>query len=313
MIFYETDQFRKAFRGLPADDELRRILMTPREGHLFDDGTVFTNPRALQGVPLERITEDSEYWEPSWKSLGAYIAGETHQENEKRRWKDKVDALKGTETKEYRDKVRERAKLHSDNVSKQRKIRVEFSNQYHPNQVVSKEYLPAEGLCEQEIAYKLACKISDLQVLRNKGELAMDPFDFIRWRISKKILEKDIWKRSSAHNPIRSIITKLGDDGPIGSGKHYEDPLFRAAILRSARYQDTEAKYGAKKSKGDQNTRNGSARNDGGGHGPVRTKRRGPRAQSPTATQTAPSETRRERKLAKLAAMSTGYSGTSRK
>ena len=96
-----------------------------REGHLFDDGTVFTNPRALQGVPLERITENSEYWEPSWKSLGAYIAGETHQENEKRRWKDKVDALKGTETKEYRDKVRERAKLHSDNVSKQRKIRVE--------------------------------------------------------------------------------------------------------------------------------------------------------------------------------------------
>jgi hypothetical protein len=287
---------------------------------LFDDGIVFTNPRALQGVPLERITEDSEYWENSWKSLDAYIAGEAHQEQEKKRYHEKEKALKGTDSKEKVARIKEKAKLHSDNVSKQRKIRVEFSQDYHPNQVVSKEYLPAEGLCEQEIAYKLARKISDLRVLRNKGELAMDPFDFIRWRISKKILEKDIWKRAATHNPIRSIITKLGDDGPIGSGKQYEDPLFRAAILRSAEHQGTVRKYGAKKGKEGQASRDDASGNDSSRHGPIRTRRRGSRRQDSTRARAASPNTaeedrksRREMLLAKLKASETGYAGTARR
>src|SRR5688572_14419234 len=114
------------------------MLMTPREGHLFDNGVVFTNPRALRDVPLDRITEDHEYWQRSWKSLDQYNEGEKHQEEEKERYRILEASITGAVSVEDGRKIKEKAKLHSDNVSKQRKIREIFgpSSPYHPNQVV---------------------------------------------------------------------------------------------------------------------------------------------------------------------------------
>ncbi|KAK0385951.1 hypothetical protein NLU13_7126 [Sarocladium strictum] len=290
-----------AFSDLAENDPLRLMLMTPREGHLFDDGVVFTRPRALKDVPLARITEDHEYWQRGWKSLDRYIAGEQQQEKEKERYRILEASITSATSTEQARKIKERAKLHSDNV-------------------VAVEYLPAEGLCEQEIMYKLACKISDLQVLSLKGELNMDPFDFIRWRIALKITQDDIWKRGPKNNPVRSIITKLGDDGPPGSGKQYEDPLFRAAILRSARYQGTSNKYGAKKHGIHPNANGHADSSTVGRSDSVRRRREHAEVRRGTASGAPHTETKEEmrariraRRIERARLSNTGYTGTARR
>lgn len=307
-------------RLLENDRPLQQMLMTPRDGHLYDNGAAFTNPRSLQGVPLERISEDGEYWQSGWKSLDQYIAGEPFQEEQKMRYAHLYKAIQNqpnADSAEVR-KLKDRAKLHSDNVSKQRKIREIFGRgQYHPNLVVSKEYLPPDGLCEQEIAYKLALKISDMQVLYARGELAMDPFDFIRWRMSQKMMEKDLWKRGAKHNPVRSIITSLGDYGSSGSSRQYEDPLFRRAVLRSAMHQGTLGKY--------RSTRRRERSSDSGANGgrsssTSQGRRRQRRLSGQEERPSAPVETVEEKRARRLERLQmkrgqheTGYTGTARR
>ncbi|KAI8668115.1 hypothetical protein NCS55_00835800 [Fusarium keratoplasticum] len=100
------------------------------------------------------------------------------------------------------------------------------------------------------IMYRLACKISDLRVLYEKNELAMDPWDFMRWRISKKILSFITFPGSSARDNIRTIVYKICEDCESSPNmKQYEDVLLRAAILRSAGYQNRIASFTTKDEK----------------------------------------------------------------
>lgn len=160
----------------------------------------------------------------------------------------------------------EKKKLHTDNVSKQRKMREIFgpSNTtlfiphpgsettgrnvpkplYHPNQVVNKRLLPIQGIADnQEIMYKLACKVYDLMCLHDRGELAMDPWDFLRWRINEKLNELyPFWESKGARDHVKSVISKICDD-PSKAGR-YSDPLLRRAIVRSVtRIQGKENVY----------------------------------------------------------------------
>ncbi|KAF4501156.1 acyl- thioesterase ii [Fusarium agapanthi] len=204
------------------------------------DGQKYISPQCLIGTPVQKITEDSDYWMPRWLSLETYLAQEDSEEKKKR------DSKEHLRLDPHNKDLAKKHKLHMDNVSKQRKIREIFGHEspYHPNQLVSKHHLPTDGLCEQELMYKLACKVSDLRVLYDKGELAMDPWDFLRWRVSKKIQSMCTMSAQSGKDIIKRIIFSICEDSSSKSAsKIYEDPKLRAAIIRSAGYQGRLASF----------------------------------------------------------------------
>ncbi|TFB06404.1 hypothetical protein CCMA1212_001377 [Trichoderma ghanense] len=203
--------------GTPKDAAtLRELLKTPydRVYKVSPDGRTFLEPLLLRGtLPESERKREVAYLsqlDPSNKSLRI-------------------------ELKRYRD-----------NSSKFKKIREVFGEQsrYHPNQLISKDYMPPGGLCQKELMYRLACKISDLKHLHRTGFLAMDPFDFIRWRLLKKAAS---FMPNPGDNPkrsIRTIVYKLCDDSVNILSKQYQDSVMRHAVLMSAAQRNQLAIYG---------------------------------------------------------------------
>jgi hypothetical protein len=263
---------------------------------LSDDGLTYKKPDTLLGVPVQRITEDSPYWNPGWLSLEVYLAKETEEEDLKEEFRRRV-ALDVTNNKH----LRHEAKRHQDNVSKHRKIRQIFKELSfpHPNQVVSKRYLPSQGLCDQETMYFLGCKVSDFQFLANRGLMDMEPWDFIRWRIGKVLADR-IRLGLPGKVEVKNIIHNIG-------GEKSEDPLFRQAVLLSARLQGRSNAYGPKKTVGSYKVTGKAKLSFGNGRSAAL-----PRSHmNKEALREEAEKARRERKAARLAQQQqcTGYQG----
>ncbi|TWU76135.1 hypothetical protein ED733_007952 [Metarhizium rileyi] len=176
-------------------------------------GNFYTAPDSLRGVPIEKIDESSMYWDSSWDSLNDFLA-----------YEDEERSLKET----YRHvKIREIFGPHSP---------------YHPNQLVAKQHLPLRGLCQKEIMYRVACKISDLELLHDRGILTMNAWDFIRWRIGLKIAERLEHPGQNGREFVRTVIYKLCDESRCGFAG-YGDPVMRQAVLISAQYQGRLASF----------------------------------------------------------------------
>lgn len=204
--------------------------------------TVYLAPASLCGVPVEKITETSPYWESSWHSLDAFLA----QEEEEKARKEEYQSLKNCHPEDVA--IRRKAKFHQDNMSKHVKIREIFGShsRCHPNLLVAKRHMPIGGLCHKELMYRIACKVSDLKILNDKEMLAMDAWDFIRWRISRKIEDTQSHIGQNCNDRIRTIIYKLCDESEEGSAERYQDPVMRQAVLISASIQGRLASFGNK-------------------------------------------------------------------
>ncbi|GKT99236.1 acyl- thioesterase ii [Fusarium langsethiae] len=229
--------------GLVATKNVNRMLQkSPDEVFAFSsDGQTYTAPKCLIGTPVRKITENGDYWKSGWLSLESFFAQE---ENEK---KAKAEAYRRRQLNPSDKRAAHEYKIHSDNVCKHKKTREIFGPEtnYHPNQLVSKHHLPADGLCHIDIMYKLACKISDLKYLQDRRELAMDPWDFIRWRVALKLQPKLLFAAQSGREYVRTIISQIFEGpGTESSPRPYYDPLLRAAIIRSAGYQGRLNSYG---------------------------------------------------------------------
>lgn len=220
--------------------ELEVALQTPWEKafELTGDGRSYIFPVSLRGVPTDKIDESSNYWKQSWDSLEEFLSKESSEVINKENYRDL--AKKNPLNKEFKD----RAKLHQDNVSKHIKIREMFgpNGAYHPNQLVAEKYLPRGGLCQRELMYKLAVKVSDLRVLRERGFLQMDPFDFLRWRVSLQIGKPTNFGRR-ADAMVRPIINQLFEYHEGEKTKEFEDPILREAVLKSAKLQGRENSF----------------------------------------------------------------------
>ncbi|KAL7815599.1 hypothetical protein V8C26DRAFT_435755 [Trichoderma gracile] len=218
--------------GTPQDAAtLRELLKTPYDSvyKLSADGRTFLEPLLLRGTP-----------NPSWDSLVEFLDRQ-EPESEKKREVAYLSQLNP------RDKaLRASLKRYRDNSSKFKKIREIFGehSRYHPNQLFAKEYLPEGGLCQMEQMYRVACKISDLKHLHRTGALAMDPFDFIRWRLIKKAAS---FMRNPGDNPktsIRTLVYKLCDDSVGVLSRPYQDSVMRHAVLMSAAQRNHLSAYG---------------------------------------------------------------------
>lgn len=238
----------RAQPGTVTSKALNQMLKTPcDEVFAFSpDGQTYTAPRCLVGTPVRKITETEDYWKSGWLSLETFLAQEKNEE------KAKAEAHGQLTLDPSNKNAKKMHKIHSDNVSKHRKIREIFgqNSSYHPNQLVSKHHLPPEGLCSKEIMYKLACKISDCQILRDKGELVMDPFDFIRWRVWLQLRSQLNFAAQSGKDYVKPILAQIFEDCGTALSRPYKDPLLRAAIIRSAGYQNRLNSYGTVTNKG---------------------------------------------------------------
>ncbi len=104
--------------------------------------------------------------------------------------------------------------------------------------------MPAQGLCEKELLYKFALKISNLQELYLKKKLVMDPYEFYRWVICKS-LRSDLHNAlSNSRNSLSGIIRSMGDDSDQA------DPVFRTIVLYWASLTGNENKFGKHKKTG---------------------------------------------------------------
>ncbi|KAM0260165.1 hypothetical protein ACHAQJ_002930 [Trichoderma viride] len=224
---------------------LKILLKTPYEKvfKLSPDGKTFLEPSLLRGTPVQRIDESHEYWERSWDSVDTVLA---RQEPEAKK---KQEAYARTQFDPNNKALQEALKRYSDNSSKYKKIREIFGKdgKYHPNQIIGKRYLPPQGLCQKESMYRLACKITDLEYLHKTGVLAMDPFDFIRWRVMKKAVSLLAKPGDNPKQFLRTIISKLGDDSGDPKAKAYQDSVMRQAVLLSAHMRNQLGNYGPKK------------------------------------------------------------------
>lgn len=203
-----------------------------------EDTKLYFRPQCLRGTSTARLTESSPEWDHKWASLDAYIANEADEEQRKADAKHELDMHP---TKDVtRKRLKEMYKLHQDNCSKQIKIREIFGanspSPYHPNQLVASQHLPLQGLCQQELLYKLACKISDMQDLHKLGFLTMDPYDFVRWRINRTLADRLPNVVAPGARFTTGIIRALGDPNVTKSGlrRGKVDAVFREAVILAA-------------------------------------------------------------------------------
>lgn len=230
-----------------AKGEMNRVLNTPYEAvyQVGDDGK-YIRPSFLRGTPVEKVSEDSPYWEHSWGSLDTYLAREVEEESLKHEYGERLRLQPNNKSFQIAHK------RHKDNVSKHRKIREVFGGQEscHPNQLVAKKHLPLEGLCEQETMYMLGCKMTDLSELASRGKLAMHPWDFIRWRIGRLMMERVQIPGLSGKAKLKSVIFNI-------SNAESDDRVFRQIIEYSAELSGHKGRYGQKKTKKSSNLPNG--------------------------------------------------------
>ncbi|KAL7935812.1 hypothetical protein V8C35DRAFT_333625 [Trichoderma chlorosporum] len=214
------DNLNEAINSLLPREEsaFRAVLQTPYDSvyKLSPDGSTFLEPRLLRGTPGPEALK-------------------------------KREAKKRLELNPGNKALKDAHKRYADNSSKFKKIREIFGedSKYHPNQLIGKQHLPAGGLCQKEPMYRLACKISDLQHLYSNGKLAMDPFDFIRWRLLKKVESLRATPGDSPKN-IRTVVYKLCDDSEDSGTRVYQDTVMRQAVLLSAAQRNHLGNYGHK-------------------------------------------------------------------
>ncbi|KAJ2978569.1 hypothetical protein NQ176_g3747 [Zarea fungicola] len=209
---------------------------------LSSDGKTYLAPDALRGVPVKRINEASGYWQEDWTSLKTLLAAQTEAHLKKLEYRQHADAL-GIRRTDRKNMWRQKEKVASDDCSKYAKIREVFGNghgKYHPNQIVAKHYLPASGLCEKELLYKMALKISNLCDLHKMNKLAMDPYDFYRWAVCRNLDASLEYKLSSSKATLKSIIRSMGDESGT---RRSTDEGFRTLVLYWASLTNNEKKF----------------------------------------------------------------------
>ncbi|KAG7138153.1 hypothetical protein HYQ45_004682 [Verticillium longisporum] len=131
----------------PTLEEALRMSGVLRAGELASTKHLFRGPGIVRDVPIKPIKEDDPYWDPEWLSLNS---SEFSISN-------------------FRDKLKD----------SWRRVTI------HPNQLISKKFMPRQGLCKRWLLYSICLKLTRLLAIRHDTApgavgLHMSPIDFIR-------------------------------------------------------------------------------------------------------------------------------------
>ncbi|KAK4223920.1 hypothetical protein QBC38DRAFT_36838 [Podospora fimiseda] len=142
---------------------------------LRDDGTVFTDPPLMRGVPLEKIGPDHPYWDPSWE---ADIAGIISKEL--KRWTDKFNDMEAQQVNDHRKYEAKRQ------VNRGNTILDWLENgEFHPYQLVAKPWMNHKKLIKYNTLYRLAQMVANELPLY---KLDVKPSDWMRHRLNELFL-----------------------------------------------------------------------------------------------------------------------------
>ncbi len=138
-----------------------------------DNGKVITEPPMYAGIPLEKIHEKHEYWDPEWESLESIIQPQVD------RWKEKLEGLKKDP-----QAVRHSVFLANRQVNRGQQILDFLKNEtvaFHPYQFVGKEMMVK--FYKTLINYDTMFRLANIHEELKKFDLEVTPLEWLRQRI----------------------------------------------------------------------------------------------------------------------------------
>jgi hypothetical protein len=161
---------------------------------LQDDGTVYTEPELMRGVPLEKISPDHPYWNPAWPS----IEEQTRPQLEK--WQEKYQKHVDDPNLPQSSKF-----LAGRQVNRGKQILDFLENgNLHPYQIVGKNWV-TKGLANYDVVYRLINTLQDLV----KYKIDMEPHQWLRMRLN------EIYERDRAAFNLVQVVSGLYHDPKI--------------------------------------------------------------------------------------------------
>ena len=179
-----SPQARPLSQPLDEKPEVPLVEITRDNLVLRHNGTVYTYPECMVGVPLVKIHPGHPYWEPEWKDVRSEIVAS------KERWEKKHAAAVEAEARKERSGS---SKYQiGRQVNRGAKI-LEFlddDEQISPYQLLAKKFMHSSkgGITSYDTLFRLCETLSEL----SKFNLDVTPVDWMRQRLHEIMLEQEL-------------------------------------------------------------------------------------------------------------------------
>ncbi|KAK0647170.1 hypothetical protein B0T16DRAFT_173151 [Cercophora newfieldiana] len=185
---------------LGPDDEGNLPEINKANLVLRDDGTVFTDPPCMRGVPLEKISPGHPYWEPDWPNVEEIVAPQLAK------WKAKYEI-------HMANKASQSSKFLANRQINRGNAVLKFlaDGKLHPYQIFGKQYVN-KSLANYDTLYRLVQILEELE----KFKIDITPSQWLRQRLCE-------------------LCAEMGDDFSLPKTVHdlYHDPKVMALRSRS--------------------------------------------------------------------------------
>ncbi|KAI6270419.1 hypothetical protein MCOR27_009313 [Pyricularia oryzae] len=165
--------------GVDVDMDLPEITRATLS--LEHDGNVYTAPELMVGVPVRRIDDTDDYWEPSWKPMKEKFAEQFHNFELKHAALKAGDFSSLGDEDDIKPSTRKNTQMQiGRQVNRGRQLMEFFKDDTHinPYQLVSKRFITA-GFCNYDTIFRLVSTLDELK----KFPLDVTPLEWIRQRL----------------------------------------------------------------------------------------------------------------------------------
>jgi hypothetical protein len=152
-----------------GDDYTREI--TRADLVLRHDGTVYTEPECMAGVPVEKIDENHPYWDPSWQDIRPAVVA-AHK-----KWKDKHDMLLRANASKHNRFQIGRQVNRGDSI-----LKFLDTAELSPYQIIGKRWV-SNGIIAYDTLFRFVNTLEELLKFR----LDVTPLEWIRQRLHELI------------------------------------------------------------------------------------------------------------------------------
>ncbi|KXH44635.1 hypothetical protein CNYM01_07477 [Colletotrichum nymphaeae SA-01] len=216
----------------PKDNEdaaaLLEVTATPVNAifTISEDGKTYTNPPMLRGVPVAPISETGSYWNPLWKKFAEAVNEEKVERDYQEYLLSRHQRMLQGPLPASEDDPEHVFKRYQRSL-RQAKVTKQWFNPghtIHPNQLMAKEHLPATGICDNYVLYKICNILSRINAMYERGELGMPPMHFLMWRMSVSL-------ERFPHDPMKSFWRVM-----VNKNHGAYDSILRQAEIRGAQH-----------------------------------------------------------------------------